>query len=58
MQQSAGVDAEIAARALANAEWEAKVAIAQLRLGVSSTEARSRLAVAGGHLGRLLDEGG
>src|SRR5207302_4775697 len=34
VQQSVGVDAETASRVLAEAEWDVKVAIAQLRLGV------------------------
>src|SRR3954453_9863790 len=56
VEQVTGASHEEAARALAEAGDEAKVAIAMLRLGTSAAEARERLAAAGGHLRRALRE--
>jgi N-acetylmuramic acid 6-phosphate etherase len=56
VEQVAGVDAAAAERALADAGWEVKTAIAALRLRVPAGEARARLAEAKGLLGRVLDE--
>jgi N-acetylmuramic acid 6-phosphate etherase len=56
VEQVAGVDPAAAERALADAGWEVKTAIAALRLRVPAGEARARLAEAKGLLGRVLDE--
>jgi N-acetylmuramic acid 6-phosphate etherase len=54
--QAAGVSVEEASVALAAAGDDAKLAAAMLRLGVGADEARQRLAAAGGHLRRALEE--
>jgi N-acetylmuramic acid 6-phosphate etherase len=50
------VESDEAERLLALAGGEVKTAIAMGRLGVDATEARGRVAAAGGHLWRALDE--
>ncbi len=56
VEQAAGIDAPAAEKALAAADGEVKVAIAAVRLGVSSEEAAARLAAVGGRLRVVLDE--
>jgi N-acetylmuramic acid 6-phosphate etherase len=57
VQQAAEVDSQTAERALAEASWEVKTAIVQLRLGVSVAEARARLAAVDGQIRLALGEG-
>jgi N-acetylmuramic acid 6-phosphate etherase len=56
VEQAGGVDARAAEAALIDARGEVKVAIAALRLGVSSAEAAARLAAADGRLRTVLGE--
>jgi N-acetylmuramic acid 6-phosphate etherase len=55
VRQVAGVDEEMARQALLQADWEVKVAILMLRLGVTPNEARRHLAAADGRLRPLLE---
>ncbi len=56
VELAAGVDTGDAERALAEADFEVKTAIALLRLGVSAERARARLAAEDGRLRRVLDD--
>ena len=56
VEQAAGVSHERAAQALAEAQDDAKLAIAMLRTGASPEAARERLRATGGHLRRALGE--
>jgi N-acetylmuramic acid 6-phosphate etherase len=56
VQQAAAVDADIASRALVDAAWDVKVAIALLRLGTTADDARSRLAAADDDLRRVIEQ--
>lgn len=55
VELAAEVDTAAAEHALADSDGEVKTAIALLRLGVSATEARARLASADGRLRRVLE---
>jgi N-acetylmuramic acid 6-phosphate etherase len=50
VEQAAAVDAARAERALVACDWNVKLAVATLRLGVSPGVARARVEAAGGHL--------
>ena len=56
VEQTTGVDAATAERALAASGWDVKSTIASVRLGISAEEARARLAQHDGHLRRVLGE--
>jgi N-acetylmuramic acid 6-phosphate etherase len=56
VQQAASVDSSAADSALLACNWDVKVAIASLRLGLSPADARARLDAANGHLRAVLGE--
>ncbi len=56
VERTTGVRGPTAERALLDASWDVKVAIAMLRLQIAAAEARQRLARADGSLRRVLGE--